>query len=106
MDTINQNEMMKLAFGLYDRGIEFKAKSFFDGIQFIIGDWDWDAICHSGSYGHENGLIEVMGFRSVRTMLSVISRQKKSSKWLMKLALFQSQKLSTMIVSLHLHPLL
>ena len=61
MDTINQNEMMKLAFGLYDRGIEFKAKSFFDGIQFIIGDRDWDAICHSGSYGHENGLIEVMG---------------------------------------------
>ena len=61
MDTINQNEMMKLAFGLYDRGIEFKAKSFFDGIQFIIGDWDWDAICHSGSYGHEDGLIEVMG---------------------------------------------
>lgn len=61
MDTINQNEMMKLAFGLYDRGIEFKVKSFFDGIQFIIGDWDWDAICHSGSYGHENGLIEVMG---------------------------------------------
>lgn len=61
MDTINQNEMMKLAFGLYDRGIEFKVKSFFDGLQFIIGDWDWDAICHSGSYGHENGLIEVMG---------------------------------------------
>ena len=61
MTTINQTEMMKLAFGLYDRGIEFKAKSFFDGIQFIIGDWDWDAICHSGSYGHEIGLIEVMG---------------------------------------------
>ena len=61
MDTINQNEMMKLAFGLYDRGIEFKAQSFFDGIQFIVGDWDWDAICHSGSYGHEKGLIEVMG---------------------------------------------
>ena len=61
MTTINQTEMMKLAFGLYDRGIEFKAKSFFDGIQFIIGDWDWDAICHSGSFGHENGLIEVMG---------------------------------------------
>ena len=61
MTTINQTEMMKLAFGLYDRGIEFKAKSFFDGIQFVIGDWDWDAICHSGSYGHEDGLIEVMG---------------------------------------------
>ena len=61
MDTINQNEMMKLAFGLYDRGIEFKAKSFSDGIQFIIGDWDWDAVCNDGSYGYENGLIEVMG---------------------------------------------
>ena len=61
MDTINQNEMMKLAFGLYDRGIEFKAQSFFDGIQFIIGDWDWDAICHTGSYGYKDGLIEVMG---------------------------------------------
>ena len=52
---------MQLAFGLYASGIEFQATSFFDGIQFIIGDWDWDAICHSGSYGHENGLIEVMG---------------------------------------------
>ena len=61
MDTINQNEMMKLAFGLYDRGIEFKTRSFFDGIQFIIGDWDWDAVCNDGSYGYENGLIEVMG---------------------------------------------
>ena len=38
MTTINQTEMMKLAFGLYDRGIEFKVKSFCDGIQFIIGD--------------------------------------------------------------------
>lgn len=61
MTTINQDEMMKLAFGLRDRGIEFSTKSFFDGIQIIVGDFDWDAICHSGSYGHENGLIEVMG---------------------------------------------
>ena len=61
MDTINQNEMMKLAFGLRDRDIEFKMQSFLDGVQIIVGDWDWDAICHSGSYGHEKGLIEVMG---------------------------------------------
>lgn len=61
MDTINQNEMMKLAFGLRDRGIGFKTTSFLDGIQIVVGDWDWDAICHSGSYGHEDGLIEVMG---------------------------------------------
>ena len=61
MDTINQTEMMELAFGLRDRGIGFKMQSYFDGIQIVVGDFDWDAICHSGSYGHENGLIEVMG---------------------------------------------
>ena len=61
MTTINQDEMMKLAFGLRDRGIGFKMQSFFDGIQIVVGDFDWDAICHSGSYGHEKGLIEVMG---------------------------------------------
>ena len=61
MTTINQTEMMELAFGLRDRGIGFSVKSFFDGIQIVVGDFDWDAICHSGSYGHENGLIEVMG---------------------------------------------
>lgn len=61
MPNIDQTEMMKLAFGLRDRGIEFKARSFFDGLQIIVEDGDWDAICHSGSYGHEKGLIEVMG---------------------------------------------
>ena len=61
MSNINQTEMMELAFGLRDRGIGFKMQSYFDGIQIVVGDFDWDAICHSGSYGHENGLIEVMG---------------------------------------------
>ena len=61
MTTSNQTEMMKLAFGLRDRGIGFKMQSFFDGIQIVVGDFEWDAVCHSGSYGHENGLIEVMG---------------------------------------------
>ena len=61
MITINQTEMMKLAYGLRDRGIGFSIESLYDGIQIVVGDFDWDAICHSGSYGHENGLIEVMG---------------------------------------------
>ena len=59
MTTINQDKMMKLAFGLCDRDIEFSTKSFYDGLQITVEDWD--AICHSGSYGHERGLIEVMG---------------------------------------------
>ena len=61
MSNINQTEMMELAFGLRDRGIGFKVTSFLDGIQIVVGNGDWDAICHSGSYGHENGLIEIMG---------------------------------------------
>lgn len=24
-------------------------------------DYEWDAICHHGSYGHEEGLLETMG---------------------------------------------
>ena len=61
MSSINQTEMMELAIGLRDRGIGFKTTSFLDGIQIVVGNGDWDAICHSGSYGHEIGLIEVMG---------------------------------------------
>lgn len=30
------------------------------------GKRDWDAICHPGSYGYEQGLLEVMGDRVVR----------------------------------------
>ena len=59
MGRINQNEMMALAFGLRERGIEFEIHSFFDGLQIRCDGWD--AICHNGSYGHERGLIEVMG---------------------------------------------
>ena len=61
MSNINQTEMMELAIGLRDRGVGFKTTSFLDGIQIVVGNWDWDAICHSGSFGHENGVIEVMG---------------------------------------------
>lgn len=61
MPNIDQTEMMKLAFGLRDRDIDFNARSFFDGLQIVVEDGDWDAICHNGSYGHEKGLIEVMG---------------------------------------------
>lgn len=59
MERINQNEMMALAFGLRERNIKFEVSSIFDGLQIWCDGWD--AICHNGSYGHERGLIEVMG---------------------------------------------
>lgn len=55
----NQAEMTKLAQALTVNNIPFKERPLFNGVQ-IIGD-GWDAICHDYSYGHEDGLIEVMG---------------------------------------------
>lgn len=56
---IKQNEMIKLALGLIERNIDFETGSFMNGLQIRCGSWD--AICHDGSYGHEKGLLEVMG---------------------------------------------
>lgn len=57
--TIDQSEMLKLAIALTARGTKFIFRSFYNGLQILCDDWD--AICHNGSYGHERGLIEVMG---------------------------------------------
>lgn len=58
-------EMRQLAAGLIDLGIPFVVRNLFGGVQIIVKDEErglaWDAICHSGSYGHEYGFIEVMG---------------------------------------------
>lgn len=58
-------ELSILANGLTIRGIPFTFKSLYDGFQVEVkdnkGEILWDAICHSGSYGHESGLLEVMG---------------------------------------------
>lgn len=56
-------EMSKLAVILVTLGIEFTYKRLFDGCQIVVKDkcYDWDAVCHSWSYGHETGLLEIMG---------------------------------------------
>lgn len=56
-------EIEKLAKGLEERGIKFVSHPLYDGFQIIVkrGRTGWDAICHSGSYGHEQGLLEIMG---------------------------------------------
>jgi hypothetical protein len=58
-DDILLNEMVNLAIGLSARNIPFTARALYGGMQIICDTWD--AICHDGSYGHEQGLIEVMG---------------------------------------------
>lgn len=59
LNTINLNEIVKLAIGLYERHITFNARALYGGMQIICDEWD--AICHNSSYGGDKGLIEVMG---------------------------------------------
>lgn len=58
-EKINLNEMIDLAIGLRERGIEFNTISLLGGMQIYCKDWG--AICHSFSYGHKEGLIDVYG---------------------------------------------
>lgn len=58
-EDILLNEMVSLAIGLNARNIPFAARALYGGMQIICDTWD--AICHKGSFGHEQGLIEVMG---------------------------------------------
>lgn len=57
-------EIKKLADGLLERNICFSLAPLFDGFQIIVkedGERLWDAVCHSSSYGHEDGLLEIYG---------------------------------------------
>ena len=56
VNPIYRMEADKLAKGLLENNIEFYYYDCWDGVQIVC-----DAICHSGSYGHEQGLLEVMG---------------------------------------------
>ena len=54
-------EMEKLEQGLIERGIDYTKRALHGGQQIIVEDMNWDAVCHEFSYGHERGLIEIMG---------------------------------------------
>ena len=62
------SELDKLEQYLKENNIEYtredKERGVFDTHQIIVfdkGNRIWDAICHYGSYGYEEGLLEVMG---------------------------------------------
>ena len=52
-------EIAKLARGLKDRGIAYNMRVRDAGLQIVAGEWA--AICFTGSYGAQRGLLEVMG---------------------------------------------
>ena len=65
-DTKYLVELNKLMLGLAERGINFTFSQAFDGGKVDVPSQDWDAICHFGSYGGGDGLLEVMGARVSR----------------------------------------
>ena len=63
-------ELDKLEAYLKENGFEYTREDndclerYMDKHQIIVyknGEKQWDAICHSGSYGYEQGLLEIMG---------------------------------------------
>lgn len=59
VNPIYRIEADKLAKGLIEKGIAFEYHKYCDGVQICCNGWD--IICYSGSYGHERGLLELMG---------------------------------------------
>ena len=56
--------VMRLADLCEKEGIPFVVRRAFDGLQLVCPNldvWDFDIVCHRGSYGHEQGLLEAMG---------------------------------------------
>ena len=59
-----EDEFSKLVHLLTDDGIPFELKWRLGGRQLIYPNreiWVCDVICNPGSYGYENGLLEIMG---------------------------------------------
>ena len=59
-------EIKKLADGLIEKGIAFTFLALHDGYQVVVNnpktqEYKWDAVCHNFSYGHDEGLLEIMG---------------------------------------------
>lgn len=64
MNSLYMTEIKKLDEMLTQEGIEHSIGELHDGYYIRVPNddkWLWDAICHSFSYGHESGLLEVMG---------------------------------------------
>lgn len=69
IEAVRMTEMEKLEKYLKEKGFIFRREQTKiannDWDQIIVynknGDRQWDAVCNWGSYGHEKGLLEIMG---------------------------------------------
>lgn len=63
-NKLNFYELSKLFLLLCDANIPCEVRHVIDGLQVVypsVKDCVCDAVCHSYSYGHEKGLLEIMG---------------------------------------------
>lgn len=63
-EKLNLTELTKLYFWLNNNNYTLTYEPFYDGAQIVVyskGEKLWDAVCHWCSYGHEDGLLEIMG---------------------------------------------
>lgn len=58
-NVMYKTQIEKLIKGLVKKHIKFDLVPLWDGWQ--VRTDEWDAVCHSYSYGHEEGLLEIMG---------------------------------------------
>lgn len=58
--TRDLTELNKLEAYLKEHGIRYEREDR-EARRLPDGTFWWDAICHKGSYGAENGLLEIMG---------------------------------------------
>ncbi len=64
MNDLYSLEIDKLDEMLTQEGIEHSTGKLHDGYYIRVPNddkWLWDAVCHSFSYGHDRGLLEIMG---------------------------------------------
>ena len=65
----NTKELLKVMNFLTEREIEYGLRPLYDGFQLMvpadIDNWAFDVIIHNGSYGHQRGLLEVMGISKI-----------------------------------------
>lgn len=59
--VLDQDEMFELMRGLLARERQFTVHTMYGGLRVGNDDEGWDVICHNGSYGHEEGLLESKG---------------------------------------------
>lgn len=90
MNRLYMVELTRLMTGLMERNIGFTFTPFMNGGKVQVADCSWDAICHDGSYGHNEGLLEIMGsivqneYDSVEGYLTadeILKRLNKEGNW-------------------------